>query len=313
MLGRVRIMAAAMVLIASVAVAPAARAEEPDFVSPVRDGYAEAKRRGDDALVSGRTADALAAYEEAYAIRPDTAVVYNIGRAHQALGDFPAALESLEKFESTAPPDVRARVPGLPTLLADVRKHVSMIAVSSDVAGATVRLDARVLGTTPLPAPVRVNAGAPATLLVEKEGFFPFQRVVTLRGGAVMTFDAKLTSKLSAAIVTVRSPTAGALVSVDGKPEGTVPSEIVMTPGSHQLELTLRGYRPTRSSLAVAAGERTTVDLTLAAESSLATKWWFWTGVVLVAAGATVTVIALTTERDPDTGNVGNVKTGLSF
>lgn len=311
--GRVRIAAAALAGLASLASASAALAEEPNFVaSPVRDAFAEAKGRGDDALVSGRPAEALAAYKEAYAARPDPAIVYNIGRAHQALRDYPAALVALEKFETVAPPEVRARVPGLPTLLADVRKRVSMVAVSSDVVGATVRLDGRVLGTTPLPGPLRVNAGAPATLIVEKEGFFPFQRVATLQGGAVETFDAKLTSKQSAGIVTIRSPNAGARIAVDGKPEGTVPSDIVMTPGSHQLELSLGGYRPARNTVAVAAGERMTVDLTLSAEAPITKKWWFWTGIALVAAGATVTIIALTTERDPDNGNAGNIKTGLS-
>jgi len=186
------------------------------------------------------------------------------------------------------------------------------VVVSSNAAGATVRLEGRVLGTTPLPGPVRVSSGAPATLIVDKEGFFPFQRVATLQGGAVETFDAKLTSKQSAGIVTVRSPTAGARIAVDGKPEGTVPSDIVMSPGSHQLELSLGGYRPTRSSVAVAAGEKTSVDLTLTAESPITKKWWFWTGIAVVAAGATVTIIALTTERDPDNGNVGNIKTGLT-
>ena len=63
-----------------------------------------AKQRGDDALVNGRPAEALALYKEAYAARPDPALVYNIGRAHQALGDFPSALDHLEQFEATAPP-----------------------------------------------------------------------------------------------------------------------------------------------------------------------------------------------------------------
>lgn len=274
----------------------------------------DAKRRGDDALVSGRPAEALAAYKEAYAARPDPALVYNMGRAYQALGDYPTALDQLEKFEETAPPDVRARVPGLATLLAEIRKKVAIVVVSVDVDGATVRLDAQVLGKSPLRGPVKVNAGV-VTLIVEKDGYFPYERVLPLSGGSIATSDVKLASKQTNAIVTVRSTLAGAQVALDGKAAGTVPTDVVVAPGSHEVELSLKGYRPSRSSVAVAAGERKTIDLALEAEAPITKKWWFWTGVGLVVVGATITVIALTTERSPDSGNVapGRINAGLSF
>ena len=298
-----------MALMAHVGVA---RADEPSAAAP--DAVADAKRRGDEALVNGRPAEALAAYNEAYKARPDAALVYNIGRAQQALGDYPAALAQLEQFEATAPPDIRARVPGLQTLLADLRKRVSMLVIAADVDGATVRIDERVVGTTPLRMPLRLNAGV-VTLIVDKDGFFPYQRALTLVGGAIATSDVKLASKQTKAIVTIRSPIAGAQVALDGKPEGTVPTEIVVTPGSHQVELTLDGYRPTQSALAVAAGERRTFDLTLEPSAPITKKWWFWTGLGLVAAGATITIIALTTERSADSGSVqpGRINTGLRF
>jgi hypothetical protein len=279
------------------------------------DAAIAAKRRGDDALVNGRHAEALAAYQEAVALRPDPALIYNIGRAHQGLGDYPAALDALETFERTAPPDVRARVPGLPMLLADVRKHVALVFVSSDVAGATVRLGPRVLGTTPLPAPVRVNVGT-YTLFVEKDGYFPVERAATVGGGGgIVTFDGRLVSKTTQGIVTVRSSLAGAKVACDGKAEGTVPTEVVVAPGTHQFELTLDGYRPARTSVVVAAGERRSIDLGLEAEAPITKKWWFWTGLGVLAAGATVVVIALSTERSPDTGTAGTgrINAGLRF
>lgn len=305
--------ALAAVVAASIFAAGTATAEEPNFIPAARDEFADAKRRGDDALVSGRPKEALAAYDEAYALRAEPALLYNLGRSHQALGDYPAALTALERFQTTASAPVRARVPGLEILLAEVRKRVATLVVSSDVPGATVRLEGRVLGTTPLPGPVRVNAGAPARLTLEKTGYFTVERTVPREGGAIAAFAVKLTFKQSAAIVTVRSPNAGALVAVDGKAEGSVPSEVTMTPGDHRLELTLQGHRPTRTSIFVAAGEHKELELALEREAPITKKWWFWTGLALVAAGTTVTIIALSTEREPDGGSVGNVKTGLSF
>ena len=308
----VRVGAAALAMTLSLLASPGiAWAQAPPASS---EGAADAKRRGDEALVNGRPAEALVLYKEAYAARPDTALVYNMGRAHQALGDFPAALDHFEKFEATAPPDVRARVPGLAKLLAEVRKNVATVAIAADVAGATVRLDDRVLGKTPLPGVVRMKPG-PATLVVEKEGYFDYQRILALQGGSLSTFDVKLASKQTTAIVTVRSTVVGALVAVDGKPEGTVPTEMVIAAGTHQVELTHSGYQPLRSSLVVVAGERKTLDLALEADAPITKKWWFWTGIGVLAIGATVTVIALTTERNPDKGSVapGRINAGLSF
>jgi hypothetical protein len=320
-LGRSRSATAALALAIGL-IAGAAHAEPTASSPPVPesgvaapDPAADAKRRGDDALVTGRHAEALAAYQEAVALRPDPALVYNIGRAHQGLGDYPAALDALETFERTAPPDVRARVPGLPVLLADVRKHVALVFVSSDVAGATVRLGARILGTTPMPAPVRVNLGS-YTLFVEKDGYFPVERAATVGGGAgIVTFDGRLVSKTTQGIVTVRSSLAGAKVACDGKAEGTVPTEVVVAPGNHAIELTLDGYRPARTNVVVAAGERRSIDLALEAEAPITKKWWFWTGLGVLAAGATVVVIALSTERSPDTGSAGTgrINAGLRF
>ncbi len=107
----------------------------------------------------------------------------------------------------------------------------------------------------------------------------------------------------------------GASVSVDGKPEGTVPTEMYLAPGAHQLSLTHAGYKTAQSSLVVAAGERKTLDLALEAETPITKKWWFWTGVGVVVAGVVATVIVLTTERSPDSGSVapGQVSTGLRF
>src|SRR5688572_32317740 len=84
-----------MVCIVMSIVAPTVAAEEPN--------PAELKKRGDDAMESGRPADALAAYVEAYAISKDPALLYNKGRALQALTEYPRALEELEAFDKSAP------------------------------------------------------------------------------------------------------------------------------------------------------------------------------------------------------------------
>lgn len=289
-----------------------ARADEP-AAPPSLDAAAAAKAKGDDALVGGRPAEALAAYKEAYALKKDPAVLYNIGRANQALGDYPEALDRLEEFAATAPAPVLARVPGLATLLAEVRSHVATIAVAVDVPDATVKLGSRVVGKTPLAKPIRTSTGQ-YQVTIEKEGYFLYSRSHTFAAG-VGTLDIMLHSKAKEAIVVVTSSVVGAKLKVDGRDEGTVPTELAVSPGSHRLDLTRDGYRPAQSTIAVMAGERTTFDMPLEKSAPITAKWWFWSGIALVAAGAVVTTIALTTERDPDVGSVppGRISAGLTF
>src|SRR5215212_6386311 len=81
--------------------APAAETPPADGVSDeLRAEAAAHKKSGDEAMDTFRFADALAAYTDAYAITKDTALLYNMGRALQALNRFPEALDKLEAFDA---------------------------------------------------------------------------------------------------------------------------------------------------------------------------------------------------------------------
>src|SRR5258706_3080976 len=131
---------------------------------------ADLKQRGDAAMDSLRYGEAVDAYARAYALTKDPALLYNRGRALQALGDFPAALEALEGFDASANAELRARVPKLGELLTEVRARVASLALTCNVPGARVLLRDKVVGTTPFRGPLRFTAG-PANLEVIAEGY----------------------------------------------------------------------------------------------------------------------------------------------
>src|SRR5690349_16846814 len=96
--------------------------------APLDDVQARAaarKKAGDAAMEALQYADALAAYSDAHAITRDPALLYNMGRALQALNRFPEALDKLDAFELAASPELKARVPRLPKLIAEIRQRVS--------------------------------------------------------------------------------------------------------------------------------------------------------------------------------------------
>lgn len=268
-------------------------------------GAAALKAEGDAAFLARRYSEAIAAYDRAYAIGHDATVLYNKARAHEALEQFPEALAAIEQFEAEAPPELRAKVSGLSTLVADIRSHVASLAVICNVAGARVTVRDLVVGETSLAAPLRVkvNRGR-ARVVVEKDGYTPFSQDLNLPGESSTNVNAVLDPKVPAATLTVRSTPTRASLAVDGRPMGLTPAELDIAAGTHRVELEHDGYAKLVTSVTVDADKPRTLDLQMSESSSLATRWWFWTGIGgIVVAGVAVMFIALQ-EADPPAGSI---------
>ena len=271
----------------------------------------EDKRHGDEAMVALRYQEALAYYRRAFDATKSPALLYNMGRAYEGLAEFPKALDALEEFTDKAPPELKARVPKLDELVADVRKRVATMIISAPVSGAEIRLGNKVLGTTkPGQTVFRVNAG-PQTLTVTHRDYFPFERPIALEAGKIETVDVVLASRSAEALLRVTSPVTGAAVAIDGKSVGNVPAELPMKPGQHRIALSRDGYDAAEASVVLIAGEKKDVDIPMAVHDTITKKWWFWTGIgVVLVAGGIATYVALTTEKDPSAGTIppGTVK-----
>ncbi len=300
---------AGLTLVAFVtALAPPAYAQDADQSARA----AEIKKRGDDAMDTGRPADALAAYVEAYTLVREPALLYNKGRALQALGEYPQALEELAAFERTAPPELKARVPGLAKTIAELRARVTTVSLACDTPGARVRFRDRSLGTCPLPPTLVVVSGR-GMLEVTAEGHFPYLREIDLPPGGVASLDVRLASKATTGVLVVKSNVANTEVTIDGKGFGMVPVEASLSAGSHALELHREGYKPAKTNAVLGPGERREIEVPLDSEGTIFGKWWFWTGVAAVVVGGVVVVLAVTTEKSAEPGTVppGVVTGGL--
>jgi hypothetical protein len=184
-----------LVLAIALATAPTgvARADAPERDPRV----VELKKKGDALLDTKNYAEALTAYDEAYAIVPTATLLYNRGRALQFLGRFPEALDAIERFSTEAPAELRERVPGLQRLLAELRARIGALVVTSNVTGARVLVNEKQIGVTPFAAPVRVAAGH-LSVEVFAEGYFPLRRELDLPGAASRTIDFTLVPREAA-------------------------------------------------------------------------------------------------------------------
>ena len=260
------------------------------------------KEIGDRALDAKRFDDALTAYDEAYALAPTPVLLFNRGRALQFLARYTEALGMIEQFASTAPPELLARVPGLPALLVDLRSHVSVVRVVCAVPGARVSLDKKQIAITPVVGSLRVSSGK-HVLEVLADGYFPYQRDVDLPGRGTTTLDVTLTSREISGLLAIRSAVSAVKVQVDEKRLGVTPLEVGLRPGTHKVFFDKDGYDASSTQIVLAAGERKTLMLAPTQGKPLYAKWWFWTGVAVMAAGVALAVILVTTEGPAPSGD----------
>ncbi len=262
----------------------------------------ELKREGDLAMEALRYERAIEVYAGAYAVHPLPELLYNLGRANEALGRFPAALEYLERFHREAPPALLARIPEFTTLLAEVRGKITTLHLRCKVPGARVLVRGSVVGETPLTAPVRLTAGV-AEIVVEKDGYVPYRLRLDLRGGAERTLEVALSPKDKLALLGIRT-LPRARLTLDGQPLGQSPLETHVAPGTHELDASVEGYDTFSTRVVVKEGEKRQVEYALERRRPLTSRWWFWAGALTLVAIAAGTTAALLTERSPDSGDI---------
>ena len=273
----------------------------PKTVEPPKTEAGHLKNAADVLMDQDRYADAVVLYQRAYELSNDPALLYNQGRAFEALGDYPTALEKLEIFERDASPAVRARVPGLKELITDLRGRIATIVVRTNAPAARLLVRQKDEGMINTEKRLSTRAGS-ASIEVDAEGYETFRRDVELSAGAVVVVEAKLTPKKRDALVVVRT-TPSVDVLFDGKALGRSPLQVRATPGSHELVARGDGYYEQRVPMTLALGDRRDVELEMKSTPGIASKWWFWTGIGVVIAGGVATAIVLTTEKPHSTGS----------
>ena len=261
---------------------------------------AHLKSAADVLMDQDRYADAVVLYQRAYELSSDPALLYNQGRAFEALGDYPTALEKLEVFDREAPPAVRARVPGLKELITDLRGRIATIVVRTNAPAARLLIRQKDEGIINQEKRLSTRAGS-ASIEVDAEGYETFRHDVELSAGATLVVEANLTPKKRDALVVVRTmPSADVLF--DGRALGRSPLQVRATPGEHELVARADGYYEERVPMTLALGDRRDVELELKSTPGILSKWWFWTSIGVVIAGGVATAIVLTKEGPHSSG-----------
>jgi len=149
--------------------------------------------RGIELRAEGKDGQALEAFQQAAAIDPDSVrVQIHLATVHQALGDWLLADDYLSKaLARRDEPYVVRHLRALEDAKRVIDANIGRLEVEGEPPGAEIRLNGRVMGTLPLPAPIRTTTGS-YVLEVRREGHYPMQRPIVITGGGLVRESVQL-------------------------------------------------------------------------------------------------------------------------
>jgi PEGA domain len=126
--------------------------------------------RGLQLFRDGAFDGAITEFQRAYELAPSFKLFYFIGQTHRQLNDFASALRAFEQYLKDGGKEVPAkRRAEVEREVAQLRKRVGRLEIVANEPGATVLVDDRTVGTSPLETPVAVNVGQHKVVAI-KEG-----------------------------------------------------------------------------------------------------------------------------------------------
>jgi hypothetical protein len=132
---------------------------------------------------------ALVQFERAYAVKPNFKVLYNIAQCYFELHQYVEARDTLSRYLKDGAGSIEAeRQSTVQNDLAELDRRIAHLTLQVNVTGATVYVDGKKVGVTPLELAVDVNEGQ-RTISVETADRGSKQRIVRVAGGEAQTIN----------------------------------------------------------------------------------------------------------------------------
>jgi hypothetical protein len=132
---------------------------------------------------------ALVQFERAYAVKPNFKVLYNIAQCYFELHQYVEARDALSRYLKDGSGSIEAeRQTSVQNDLNELQRRIAHLKLNVNVPGASVFVDGKKAGTTPLAAAIDVNEGQ-RTISVETTDRGSKQRIVRLAGGEEQTIS----------------------------------------------------------------------------------------------------------------------------
>jgi hypothetical protein len=140
-------------------------------------------RQGNELRKQGRSEQALPYFRAAYAAARTPRTAGQLGLSEMTIGYWVEAETHLgEALEFPNHPWVAKNMPTLREMIAKAREKIAEITVSGSPVGSEVRVNGRVVGSLPLPKPLRLAEGQ-VDIQVTSPGHKPDLRTLSAKGG----------------------------------------------------------------------------------------------------------------------------------
>ena len=194
-----RRLVASLPLVLMLSAAAPAAAQGP--TEATRAEAAQRYKRGHELYAEENFGAALVEFRKSYELTSEFRVLFNIGQVCFQMQDYVCALEAFERYLKEGGPAVTAqRQQEVAADLEKLRSRVGQVRITASVDGAAVAVDEVARGTTPLAAPLPLNAGR-HRISVTKLGKVPVTRIIELAGAEAQEFNAELVDDRVAPVV----------------------------------------------------------------------------------------------------------------
>jgi hypothetical protein len=215
---------------------------------------------GDAAVRAKMWEMALAHYQAALQAAPSAKAALGAADALYRLGRPAEAYEGYADVQRSYPKLALADSAAVSARLKELASKTGWLSVRVPESGASVAVDTRALGASPVPALVRVPVG-PHLVDVTKVGFLPFEARTEVGPDSTATVDVVLVREATQGHVIVTAAGEPLRVLVDGVDVGATPWEGDLAPGAHEIAGRTSTAAAAPQSVAVVAGTRVALEL----------------------------------------------------
>jgi hypothetical protein len=217
---------------------------------------------GEKAALKGDWTTALASFEAADQASPSANTAKRVAKALYELKRVMAAHDAYVKLLEDYDNSLFAQDKKVAAKrVEELAGKIGSLGIRVSETGATVSVDGKPVGTSPVTTAVRVLAGK-HSIKVDKGGFAVFTKEVNVAGGATLTVDVSLQAESTAGKIAVAVEDGKALnVFIDGADVGAAPYEGALTPGEHTIEGRSDTLRAAAVRVTIKTGELEDVKL----------------------------------------------------
>lgn len=254
--------------IAGVVMPSGVRAQQPPANAASAAESRKAYMEGEREARAGRWEAAAERYAQSNGAAPTPQALTGLANAQYQLGRVTDAYHSYDELLKTYGDKLGPAKAQADARLKELASKTGLLELKVGEPGASIAIDGKTFGQSPMAAPVRLAAG-PHAVKVTKEGFVAFDKSIDVQGGRTEPVEVTLSREATKGTVSVREKTGQAVrVLVDGLDVGAAPWSGELDPGPHDIAVRGAGLAAPAQKVDVQKGQKQELEMVAVAATA---------------------------------------------